>query len=287
MELSVNRPPLPSTLPASFAREGFLTADAARGLNGPRRLRRLLIGTEGAANTGKTEFALSGPGPGLGVCLDRGIDATLDNPTPPPTRTPNWAYKIITVPLQTQVLQDDFKKYWHDFYAEYMKALRNVDARTVLLDGDSDSWELQQLAEWGRVTQVPPLQRTACNAARRAMVARAYDSGKIVIATNKLKKLYVNQYNADGTPKLDNAGKNIREWDGKSYERQGFWDTEYLWAIQLLHLYDEQQKRWGIRILRCKANTEYEGEEMWGADCHLPGLLQTVYPHIPLSEWGY
>ena len=66
------------------------------------------------------------------------------------------------------------------------------------------------------------------NAARRGFYTRLWDSGKIIIATNKLKKLYQTAYNPDHTPKIDGAGNTVREWDGKSYERQGFDDQEYL-----------------------------------------------------------
>jgi hypothetical protein len=45
-------------LPASFLKDGFVPPDKMR------RTRRLMIGTDGPSNTGKTEFAISAPGPG-------------------------------------------------------------------------------------------------------------------------------------------------------------------------------------------------------------------------------
>ena len=261
------------SLPASFARDGFLPISQVRS-----KKRHILIGTEGRSNTGKTEFVLSAPGPGIVLCLDRGFDGIFDNPNPPKTRREDFAFKVIPIPLATQAAQPEYLEYWRKFYAEYKTALANPDARVVGLDGDSDSWELQRLAEFGKLEQVPPMRYTAVNAARRAMIARAFDSGKIVISTNKLKDGY--------DSKIDNTGKEVQIRTGKDV-RQGFADQEYLYQIQIRHLHNQDTGQFGLRILRCKADTTLQGLELWGEDCCFAGLVQTVYPHIPLKEWGY
>lgn len=285
------------TLPLSFQRHGFLPPEQL-----VKKYRRLLIGSEGGANTGKTEFALSAPGPGILLALDRGYESVLDNPEPPATRNVDqWAFKPIVVPLATQMQQSQYLTYWKAFYSEYLAALSILEARTVIVDGDSDSWELQTLAEFGKLTQIPPVLRTGLNASRRAMYARAWDSGQIIICTYKLKKQYETAYLPDGTPKIGADGKEVREWDGKSYERQGFYDYEYLFQIQLRHLYKpaaithnailkravETPQQWGIKIMMCKANRSLEGSELWGPDCCFSSLVQLVYPQIDLSEWGF
>lgn len=285
------------TLPVSFLRDGF-TAQS------PQRFRGILIGTEGAANSGKTEFCWTAPGPGIMLALDRQYRACLDNPEPPATRQPGqppegWAIQPIPAAMSGTVTQDAAIQLWREFYQKYyLKALNNMDARTVVLDGDSDSFEWQMIAECGRVIQVPQLMRTGLNASRRAMIAKAMDSGKIVLTTNKLKKKYEGVWDAAGNPVPDpqKPQEQKREWDGVSYERQGFNDHEYLYEIQLRHLYQRAHpngngkvipQRWGIQILMCKANRSLEGEELWGPECDLPTLLQYVYPHISLEEWGY
>jgi hypothetical protein len=268
-------------LPTSFLRDGFVHPSQIR------KQRRVLIGTDGPSNSGKTEFALSAPGPGIVICLDRGFDAMLDNPNPPPTRRDDFAFKVIQAPLPTQATQTDYLAYWKAFYAEYVKALNNPDARTVVLDGDSDSWELQRLAEFGKLTQVPSILYANVNAARRAMIARAYDSGKIIIATNKIRKDYQPKLDAKGVVVVGGDGKPLREWDGKAYERQGFDDQDYLWSIQLRHLYRPEEPRWGVKITKCKPDPSVEGAELWGNECNMPFLLQNVYPNVPLKEWGY
>ena len=280
------------TLPASFARDF-----------GPpvaKRFRGILIGTEGRANTGKTEFALSAPGPILVLALDRQEQPCLDNPEPPPTRREDFRIVPIEMAMATATPQALSQTIWANFYMHfYMKALGNADVRTVVIDGDSDGFECQMMAEFGRTTQIPQIQRTSLNAARRSYIARAVSSGKVVLMTNKVKKQYETFYDpVTGAPVPDpqNPNQSKREWDGKSYERQGWNDHEYGYGIQLRHLYKEpyvnkkgveMPPSWGIQILMCKSNRKLEGDELWGSDCNVQTLLEYVYPNIPVSEWGY
>jgi hypothetical protein len=180
------------------------------------------------------------------------------------------------------------------FYEWYRKALDNLDANSVLIDGDSDSWELQRLAEFGKLTQVPPIMYTNVNAARRAMYARAWDSCKIVVFTNKIKKEYDTVVGPDGNIIMDGQ-KELRKWTG-NYERQGFPDQGYLFHLQLSTMYkpesyNEKMRKtipamFGLKINKCKRSAEFIGQEVWGEDCNFKGLVQLIYPEVPLKEWG-
>lgn len=282
-------------LPASFARDGFTTAEVARRRG--HKLRGLLIGSDGPANSGKTEFILSAPGPGLILCLDRGFDAMMDNQTPPRTRRSDFAFHVVTAPLATQATQPVYVEHWKAFYANYMKALANPDARTVGLDGDSDSWELERLAAHGRLTGIFPATRyTDVYAERKGMVTRAWDSGKIVIATNKVGPEYKPIKDRAGNFVRDDKGELKKEPTGQ-IERQGFRDQDYLWQIQIRHLFEPARTnkvtgkpiphRWGLRIMQCKANMELIGEELWSEQCSFQNLVSLVYPQYPLTDWGY
>lgn len=283
------------TFPQSFARDGFLS-------KAKPKFRGCLIGTEGRANTGKSEFGLSGPGPGIFLALDRQHRAMVDNPEPPVTRRDDFL--IIPVDLAmagSSATQAQAAEAFNVFYSSYyMKALNNPDARTVVVDGDSDGFECQMLGEFGKVTQVPQMMRTALNASRRVYVARAVQSNKVVIMTNKVKKQYENVFDGMGKPVMDpqKPSEQKREWMG-GYERQGWNDHEYCYEIQLRHLYKpaetvtrrdrevELPQRWGIQILMCKAQRALEGTELWGDDCNVQSLLSLVYPQVEPEEWGY
>jgi hypothetical protein len=268
-------------LPVSFKTAGFVAPPKPK-------YRRLMVGIEGPTNSGKSELCHSAPGPGIFIAQDRGLEAMLDNPNPPETRRPDFFYDTVPAPLAEGSTHDQYKVAWIDYRDNHVyKAIRLPDCRTVILDGDSDSWETQRLAAFGKLTQVPSILYTQVNAGRRLFISRLYDSGKIIMATNKVKKLYKPAFNADGTPKM-NDGKQMREWDGVSYERQGFEDQDYLWQVQLRCIYDPTHPgKYGVYIIKAKANPEVERETLWGEECNMPTVLQVIYPHVPLTEWGY
>src|SRR3990167_7453145 len=292
-------------LPASFARDGFSPeANASKSrrkvrLRNGKYLKPLLIGTEGETDTGKTEFLLSCPNPGIIICLDRAFDPVLDNPNPPSARNVEGFYfSVVSVPLATTTKDKaEYADYFNQVKSKYYKALDNPDALTVVIDGDSDFWELHRLANFGKLTKVwPQTEYTDVYAQRRAMTARAYDSGKIVIGTNKVRDEYVTVTDSNGKPIMGDDGKEKRTKSGNK-QRQGFPDQQYLWQIQLRHLFKPAginpytkkptPNQWGLRILKCKANMEFVGTELWGEDCNFAGLVQVVYPNVDLEEWGF
>lgn len=284
---------------AKLAKLGIKTADQIRAN------RRLMIGTEGLTNTGKTEFILSAPGPKILIACDPSFDSTLENPNPPKSRDLDYTwFDIEKIPLKGTVKQDDFVTGFTNYRSRLYELLDMPVFRTIGIDGDSDNWELQVLAEFGRTTQIHPMQYPAVDGARRAMIKRCWDSGKIIIATNKIKDKYENVLTEDGQPKLDDKGKNVQRRVEGEYKRQGFRDQDYLWQLQIRHLYKaaepqvikigpragqvigKSKPQWGIKILKCKANPMLEGDELWGDKCNFRGLVEYVYPHVPVQEWG-
>lgn len=300
--------------PRSFYDDGFVTER-------PKRP-RLLVGSEGETNTGKTEFILSAPPPGVLVAAERGHEAALDNATPPPTRNPDFA--IVPVKIPGALTYDDaapYVEHWRNLRKTLYKALDNKDALSVGFDGDSDSWELQRLAAFGTTTHIPPILYTAVNSARRLLIQHCYDSGKNVIMTNKVKASYMDDFDSAGNPKLNNDGTPKRVKSGE-FERQGFNDYEYLYQVQIKHLYKPAEstdlstltpkerlaalrnggghkpQQWGIEVLRCKTKREIEGTQLWGDKCNFKGLVELIYHHreptwyapclcLNCADWGF
>lgn len=263
-----------------------------------------MIASEGVSDSGKTEFAFTCPGPGLGLLWDRGFDATMDNPTPPPTRRHDFGVKVIQAPVATQFADaKDYRPYWLGGLKATLEAINNPDARTVFIDGDNVSWDLQRLAEHGRLTNVfPQTKYTDVYAARRALYFRLWDCRKIILATNMMRDEFKAIKDKDGNYIMDpTTGEPKKERTGEKVA-SGFPDQEYLWQIRIRHLYKPavppkwnsilkrnlggEPAQWGLRITKCKANMEMVGEELWNTDATFTGLVSLVYPHIPASEWG-
>ncbi len=292
-------------LPPSFLKAGFGPP--------PKKLRRLMIGTEGEPGSGKTEFIASAPGPGIIACIDRNYEAMLDNPHPPESRRDDFAYKVINIKLESQGTQAEYLTSWNEFKKCMYDACAIPECRTIGIDTDNVSWDLQMLAEFGKIAQVPQLMRAGANTARRAFIARLSDSGKNIIATNMLKDEWEDVVDeVTGKVQLDSQGKKKQVKTGER-KRQGFPDQSYLWQVQIRHLFkpaemvkgeprtikmgtkeiqvpgkmEKVPPQFGIRILKCTRNSEMVGEELWGNSCNFKGLVQLIYPDVKLSEWGY
>lgn len=294
-------------LPASLQKLGLVPASTLK------KTRRLMVGTEGLTNTGKTEFLLSAPGPKVILPVDASYDSVLDNPYPPEARKLDDACfdNIKIVPnFASVVTQDEYKEHFKKLRLRLYELIAVPEIRTVCIDGDSDFWELQLLAEHGKLSQIHPLSYPMMDGMKRWMIKRCWDSGKIIIATNKLKDMYEDVLDDAGLPIKDDKGKVVQRKVAGEYKRQGFRDQTYLWQIQIRHLYKPgevidltkltplerlkaiREKRtktlpeWGLRIMKCKPNTRLEGDELWGNSANFAGLVQYIYPQVPLSEWS-
>lgn len=270
-------------LPKSFAK--YQTAEAIR------KTKRLMLAIDGVTDSGKTEFALSAPGPGIMVSLDRGLDGALKNENPPSWRNADrFAYKVIDAPTvaSANASIQSFGNYWQSFKDELYGALDNPDARTIIVDGDSDGWELQRLAAFGKLTQVMPHHYTGVNAARRAMLARCWDAKKIVILTNKMKDEYVPKLDPDTGLPVFKDGIEVRTKTGKLVS-QGFNDNGYMVQVRLQALYKDSKKdgrQYGVLVKKCKSNSELVGQEFWGDECNFRTLMGYVYGTEEVESWG-
>lgn len=284
-------------LPASFAQQGFVPGLKARTrhrLPNGKFLRAFMLSLQGPSGHGKNEFAMSCPDPGIFICLDRQYEAPLHNPAPPLSRRNDWGFKVIKMPMNHgQVKPEDQPLYLEAFLDarnSFYAALKNPDATTVVMDGDTEFYELQVLAEYGKTKQVWPQTRWSdVMFKRREILAKAWDSGKIVVFTNKVKDEYVEVLGADGLPMKDDKGESVRKKTGRQ-TMQGFQDTSHLVVVRLQSLFEPPTKttaaRWGVRFLKCSTNMNLVGEELWDDDCCFSTVAQMVYPDTPLEEFG-
>lgn len=291
-------PPKPS-VPQSLLQNGFMMPEQARKRKGSK-FRGLMIATEGKSDTGKTEFMLSAPGPGGIVACDRGFDAVFDNPNPPVTRRGDFAIYPAAIPKFTDFQNaKEYTPYYVEFYKAVMSIAGNPEARTLGIDADNLSWDLQKLSEWGKLTTFPQVKFAEPKSARMSFYHQLWESGKIIITSNMLQDAWVDVVDDNGLPVKDEKTGEIKRKPSGEYVAKGFPDQEYLWAIRIRHLFKgplvrkfmgkeiHTPKQWGIKIMKCKANPDLVGEELWGENCNFAGLVQLVYPQVPLEEWGF
>jgi hypothetical protein len=260
--------------------------------------RGILIGSDGQTDAGKTRFALTCPGNIQMLSVDRNYKDVFESPGIVGTNS-NVGIKVFSPPLQGQAKQVDYLQYYKEIRDSLYAALDNPQSNAVVVDGDSDFWEIHILAHFGKTTGIYPQTKYAAPyAEKRAQIAKMADSGKIVICTSKVKDEYETVLKPDGTPEKDNMNEDKRRKTGR-FETQGFKDQDYLWNIRIFHMYEpahvkrigtrdvEVEAQWGVRITKCKADPRLVGTELWGDDCNFKTLVQTAYPNIPLERWGF
>lgn len=268
-------------IPAALTKAGFVPVEQIR----PQR-KRLMVSIAGDAGSGKNTFGFTAPRPGACITLDRGIEQATKEQAPVPLD--GWGFRLVPVPLAGQATKEDYLTYWVSI-RDTMKTVAAIpDIYSILFDGDTDSWELQRLAAFGKLTKIPSILYDEVNAARRAFYARMFDSKKNFIATNRVERVYKTVYNPDGSPKLNNSGNEVREWNGQ-YERKGFGDNKFLWQVHLLALHEvrDGEHHYGVKIEMNKINPSVEGMELWGDECNFQTLAQYTYPDSRPEDWGY
>lgn len=285
--------------PASFTRDGFVdykTARRSRFLPGLKRP-GVMIQSQGQTDSGKSEFMFSMPGPAVCHAVDPHYDALADNPNPPPSRRlDEWFIKEYKAP--TSAMQGiNFLATWQEYVDSFYKSLSNTDAMTVAVDGDAYTWNWQRMAFLGKLQGVMSLQYVEVNAARIALLTRAFQCGKHIIFTNTVTPEYVDELDAMGKPVKDEKGRNKRVKSGE-FEKQGFDGGDYLFDIRIQHMVKDARevevkgrtvslpREWGIKILKAKANPAMVGEELWGDLCNFESLMALLYPDVESQEWG-
>jgi hypothetical protein len=278
-------------------------------------LKRMMILIQGSQNTGKTEFIMSAPGPGLNFCLDMGYEGVENNEDPPKTRNSsiiNFPFSV--KPTMSIVGSDDagtakiFAEEWNAFEMAYMETIKNEDSLTSGLDGGTEQWETLRMALWGRLEQIIQLNYPAAYKLLRAFVWRQFNSHKNIIQTFKMKDEWVDDLDAFGNVQLDDKGRKKRKASGgKEMDGPHGGFSEYCWQVQMQSMYRDgspaktilnkitkktvtipaKPGEFGMRILECKFKKSLKDYELWGDECNFQGLARLIFPNTPLSDWGY
>src|SRR3954464_10896014 len=146
-------------MPASLAKRSYMSVDDLKSLRG------VLIIIDGPTDTGKTEFMLSGPPVGAIIAVDRNHEHTMKNPEPPKSRNKGFYFHSLQIPMQASTKnQSDWVEGFTKYRDELYDLLKDPQVRTVGIDGDAETWELQRLATFGKLKGVPSLDYDGANA---------------------------------------------------------------------------------------------------------------------------
>lgn len=235
---------------------------------------RMLISSQGLEKSGKTEFALSAPGPIAIINMDDGLEGVVEK----------WVKKkrlwIAHFPIPPMGDKNTYLAIWRRTEDAFMKALANKDVRTIMIDTGSDWWELCRLAEFGALSPAVDIKRAygPLNQKFRSFIKAAYQTDKNLIMTHKMKELYtVKQVVVNGQM------KNQDSWDGESYKRTGFGENNFLIQVNLEHRY--RGGKFETEIINCRQDMSIAGYVMDQKESNFQTLGTMVFEGTSKEDW--
>jgi len=172
--------------------------------------KRLIMAIAAHEKCGKTTFALTAPKNIMYFNFDRKIEqATLDN-----INVDRNSIFIKEIRVRENQAQDLHRKQWDEVKEAFLWALSAESIKSIVIDTESEMWELARFAYFGRASNVAHLF-TPLNAMYKNMLDQVDKHNKNVILLRKFKKQFVK------LEKLDNKGNEKEAWNGK-YEYSGF-----------------------------------------------------------------
>lgn len=244
---------------------------------------RIILALSGREKSGKTHFALTAPTPSAYLNFDIGDEGVIDKFTRQGKDIFHRRFKKpVTFNKAGDMESKDAQSEWIDFSTTWYKLLDVRGLRTIILDTETEAWELCRLARLGKLVQVRPHHYGPVNAEYNAMLKAAYELDKNIIFIDKVKREYKNE-----------------SWTGK-YERAGFTDLGFIVQVlarverlsdshpDLEDMEDPEERMlesFRIRVEECRQNPVLRDAVFPGFMCSFPFLAASVLPDTDPGDW--
>lgn len=216
---------------------------------------RLVASVNGREKTGKTHFGLTAPGPIFFINIDIGTEGVLDK-----FQAEGKKIYIYDVRVPRTASKDYYVPMWENLKNVFQKVYQ-AGVGSVVVDTDTEVYELARLAKFGKLTQVMPQHYTEVNNEYREVLRLAYDSPMNSIFIHKMKSKYVN---------------NVRT---SEYEPSGFSDMEYQSQVNIIMYREDTEEgpEFSAFIKDCRHNPNVNGELLSGEMCNFEFLLSLIH----------
>ncbi len=240
---------------------------------------RLIFRSYGKEKAGKTHFGLTGPGPVAVLSFDIGLEGVVEKFTAQGKRVFAADFEFDKDKCQ----QADAIHLRDRFLAAYEVAL--AQARTIIIDTETELWELYRHAEFPFGTDAPK-NYVALNARYRDMIQRAYDCGVNLQLIQKVKEKW-------GTiKKINSLGREVDSpYPTGQMEPAGFKEIGYLVQANLAHSWTKE-RGFVVDVVDCRQNMQYAGCSLDATVMPsqtpptLPELGQLIFPDSQPESWA-
>jgi hypothetical protein len=238
-------------------------------------IHRLIVNVEGHNKTGKTNLALTAPGPVVVFNLDLGLEGVARKHSRKDHRIMTKTYSL-PADLSSGMAQNQKRAevLWDTFKKDFDAVCKNSKVRTIVWDSATEAWELARIAEFGKLTQVQPWHYGPLNAEFRKVLRAVTDTDKNLIVTHKMTEVYVERKGSDGKRKAEATGE---------FRRSGFKDMAYVVQVNLRSFHDDLG--FGIEVMDCRQDGDLAGMELRGKDCTFAELATRIFPETDVKDW--
>ena len=236
---------------------------------------RLIWRGYGEPGSRKTSFGLEAPGPIVVFSFDKGLEGVVERYQKEKdvyVKEYDWA------PTE-ELNQDEAIEIRDGFIADFEHAIQH--ARTVLIDKETDLWELFRYAEFGAPNDAPRNYPQLNQRYRKYMnMPKATDINFGII--QGMKDEWVTRGKADGGTKGVNTGKRIP---------QGFGELEGLVHLNLYHK-GQSAKSWSIEVGKARGpgGQDVAEQEFGPAEGFAPitftEFAMMVFPGTSEEDWA-
>lgn len=215
---------------------------------------RLIMSLCGLEKTGKTHLAFSAPDPIAFHSLDFGDEGVSNKFVSAGKKIYKMEYKIPSARKSSEKAKEEAGVVWESFRDKYLYSLEH--ARTVIVDTETEAWELCRLARFGKIDKVLPHHYGPVNREyKETIIKSAYESNANVILLQRLKKEYVND-----------------KFSG-NYEQSGFSGIPFDVQVNC-RCYVDARGLFCLYIDNCRQNAQIKGQTLTQAG-------EIIYPGIP------
>ena len=240
--------------------------------------RRLIVALDGLEKEGKTNFALTMPGPIAYQSLDIGLEGVVEKfQTAKQIFLAEYGILVSKGDSQEAIMAKalpEYEKFVKDYKDVMIPGFKTGKIRSGVWDTGSEIWELQRLARFGKLTQVMPHHYTALNLEYQNLIKEVYETPGNLCILHKLKPEWKDN---PATGKGNKTG---------NYERSGFGGTGFLVQVNATAWRDKDTGTFHITVKDCRQNPSIMGLDLEGDLATFPWLAVNVYPDTSLDDWG-
>ncbi len=239
--------------------------------------RRLIIAIDGLEKAGKTNFALTAPGPIAYQNLDIGTEGVMEKfQTTKVIHRADYQAKVNKSDDQAEVIKKVapvLQQYLDDYTEVMLPAMVTGKVRTGVIDTGSDLWKMFRQGRLGKLTQVMPHHYVSVNAEFSTLIKSVYNTPGNLIILHQLKSEWKDN---PATGKGNKTGQ---------FERDGFAGMGFLVQVNATAWRDQVTGEFHLTVRDCRQNPTVMGLDLVGEMASFPWLGVNVYPDTVLEDW--